>query len=79
MKTTILVPAALLLCGLLVEGAMSNPSVPEPHSVPSAGEGERDAAALCWSEPPSLGDYKLSSEIIWSYGIDSEVANDFVL
>jgi hypothetical protein len=34
--------------------------------------------AVCWSEPPDLEGFGLSSEIIAIYGLETEVANDFV-
>lgn len=33
---------------------------------------------VCWSEPPDLEGYLLSSEVIGEYGLESEIANDFV-
>lgn len=34
---------------------------------------------ICWSEPPNFDDDPLSSEVIDEYGLDSEVANDFLI
>jgi hypothetical protein len=34
---------------------------------------------VCWSEPADLSDYKISSEIIAALGLESELANDFVV
>lgn len=41
------------------------PSLPNPN--------------VCWSEPPDLEGWILTSEVIGDFGLESEVANDFVL
>lgn len=51
---------------------MSSPGSGEHRVVP----GNRD---LCWSEPVDLEAGKISSEIIGMYGLESEIANDFIL
>lgn len=34
---------------------------------------------MCWSEPPDLQGYLVSSEVIGEFGLETETANDFVL
>lgn len=46
------------------------------------GPSQRIASArdeVCWSEPVDLSDTRISSEIMDAFGIESEVANDFVI
>jgi hypothetical protein len=48
---------------------------------PGSGGGRQVPASrdVCWSEPADLADSKISSEIIGQYGIESEIANDFII
>lgn len=69
----------LLLC-MLAAGAghatgpptLFSPAVDGHSYVPGSRE-------VCWSEPVDLNDAKISSEIIGAFGLESELANDFVL
>ncbi len=47
-----------------------------PSGPPNIAGSSRDA---CWSEPPDLEGLIASSEIIGQYGLETEVANDFIL
>jgi hypothetical protein len=75
MKTLVLV---LVLCALAAgfvhaaDPLLFSPAVGGHNYVP----GGRD---ICWSEPADLNDAKISSEIIGAYGLESEVANDFMV
>jgi hypothetical protein len=70
---------ALALCALAAGSAVA--TGPPSLSSPATGghnyvPGTRD---VCWSEPADLADAKISSEIISMYGLESELANDFML
>jgi hypothetical protein len=68
----------IVLCLMLIAGvAMARPVLYSPVTtghkwVPSS----RD---VCWSEPADLADAKITSEIIAAFGLESEIANDFVV
>jgi hypothetical protein len=69
----------LALCMLAAGSAFAtgppsafSPAVGGHNYVP----GGRD---ICWSEPADLADAKITSEIIAMFGLESELANDFVL
>lgn len=69
--------ALALSLGLIAGAAVA---APVPYSPSVAGHnyvpGGRD---VLWSEPADLNAAKISSEIIAAFGLESELANDFVL
>ncbi len=75
----ILLPAILLAAGIAAEetlGADGGPVLGTPWTgMQNVIEGSRDA---CWSEPPDPEGLIGSSEQILDYGLESELANDFV-
>jgi hypothetical protein len=59
------------------DGQAVTPVPLKPRSGPvETVPGSRD---VCWSEPVDLNDYTLSSEIIAMFGLESELANDFLV
>jgi hypothetical protein len=72
-----LIPLLCVLSLFLAGMAEASPVMRSPGS----GGGRQIPASrdVCWSEPADLGDARISSEIIGQYGLESEVANDFVL
>jgi len=69
---------AFAVCMLFVAGsAMAAPTLFSPANGNSnVVPGGRD---ICWSEPADLAAAKISSEIIAMFGLESELANDFVI
>ena len=75
------IPAFLIVLSLfsvaMIVAAPTDPQICSPPSGPPNGMADgRDP--LFWSQPPDLNGSRTSSEIIPAYGVESEVADDFV-
>jgi hypothetical protein len=72
-KLACLSVACIVLAGLVFDGARAQDGA--AHRILSAAV-ERDS---CWSEPPDLEGTTVSSEIIGEFGLECEVASDFII
>lgn len=88
MKPTALALVALMMAAGLVatsEASSHREALPRPGSrapgigTPNFSSAPPVTATACWSEPSSLADIKISSEIITRFNIVSELANDFTM
>ncbi len=69
-------PVLFVLCLSVMSPASADPVLFHPATgVPNPGQG--DSRAM-WSEPPDLNGLVGSSEQILSFGLETEIANDFV-
>jgi hypothetical protein len=66
----------LLALGMAASAMATNPTAIHPGTTPPL-PGHGNLRAM-WSEPPDLNGWIMSSEIIGSFGYESELANDFI-
>jgi len=75
MRTLVLLVWLSVCTTALASGLEPQPGRFDREGIPYQG-GDRD---VCWSEPPLISRLGGSSEIISMYGVESKVANDFVV